>query len=184
MVVDQKFLFSETSLNIWVCPLSKTGSGPIYMQVNQIKSRYHIYFFQCGLNPVRIIRVRAGPDRVWVKFPSLITFHDFLTNRLNGQRLLDSMGSGDVLLRSTPWCLKFWLGGEIEVVGYLTQQMEVSFANLYIYIVMGICVGGMSFESRVVSVECQKMHIYKGENRHFTFQVLLTTLTFMYLTFL
>ena len=34
------------------------------------------------------------------------------------------------------------------------------------------------------TVECQKMYIYKGENRHFTFQVLLTTLTFMYLTFL
>ena len=33
-------------------------------------------------------------------------------------------------------------------------------------------------------VECKKMHIYKGENHHFTFQVLLTTLTFMYLTFL
>ena len=28
------------------------------------------------------------------------------------------------------------------------------------------------------------MYIYKGENHHFTFQVLLTTLTFMYLSFL
>ena len=36
----------------------------------------------------------------------------------------------------------------------------------------------------IAAVECQKMYIYKGEKRHFIFQVLLTMLTFMYLSFL